>query len=296
MNIVKYLDKLPSLEGKTIIITGANSGIGLQACFHLAYKKANIIMACRNLQKALLAKKQILSVYKDANIQIIEYDQSSFTKIEKFVLEVNKLVPHIDALVCNAGVYYPKKNYRTVDDFELTFGTNYIGVYYLLSLLNRRLDNDHSRVICIGSVAALSAKKKCLLKDNEKLSRDQIYGYSKYCLCRLVNELAKQNSNITYRIVHPGITSTNIISSEQTGLPSWYSKLGHQALTLFTHSSKKASLVILKGINSDNEEKPYIGPRGIFSISGFPKEKKYPRYVKKTIIKETIEFIESRVK
>lgn len=290
MRYQKYLDKLPSLEGKTIVITGANSGIGLEACFHLAYKKAHIIMACRNLNKANKAKEKILELYPNTLIDVYEYDQASFESITNFVCKLNK-INHIDALVCNAGVYYPKANYKTKDNYELTLGTNYIGVFKLIDLLLPKLRLDHSRIVGLGSIAAIPINKKISLKESYKLSRNQIYGYSKYCITRFLKELSIKEKDISVKVVHPGITATNIISSDQTGLPKWYSRLGHRFLTIFTHHASKASLVILKGITSSLEEKPYIGPRGLFSISGYPKNKNFPKYSKKEIINETRDFL-----
>ena len=131
----KYLDKLESLEDKVAIVTGANSGLGFQTALALAYKGARVIMACRNLEKAEIAKDKILKEVENAKIDICKYDQGSFDSIEKFSIYIEENYQHIDYLVCNAGVYFPKVNYRTKDNLELTMGTNYFGTYHLLHYL-----------------------------------------------------------------------------------------------------------------------------------------------------------------
>ena len=90
MNVEKWLKRnYIDLSNKTIVVTGANSGIGLETCFHLAYLNASLIMACRNEQKALDAKNKILSKYPSANIEIRKYDQSSFASILLFIEKSN---------------------------------------------------------------------------------------------------------------------------------------------------------------------------------------------------------------
>lgn len=290
MNYNKWFKKnTTSLKGKTFIVTGANSGIGYQLSLHLAFLEANIIMACRNINKATKAKEEILKLYPNSNIYLEEYDQASFDSIERFALKIKKDYTHIDGIVCNAGVYFPKKDYKTEDGYELTLGTNYLGVYKLIEELKDYLNANKARVVLVNSLVSGFAKKIPLEKAF-KLKRNALYNYSKCSIARFGYELMKENSDITYRIAHPGICSTNIISSTQTGFPTWFGVLGHKALTLFTHSSKKASLSLLLALVDDGEKK-YITPRGLFSISGFPKRKLLPKFMDRPIKEETALFL-----
>lgn len=289
-NYNKYLDKFPSLEGKNIIVTGANSGLGFETCRHLIYKKANVIMACRNLKKANEAKEKLLKENNLAKIKIYQYDQSSFESIREFKNNIVNDNIKIDALICNAGVYYPKKKYLTKDGFELTFGTNYLGTYYLLKCLNGYLEQCDSRIIIVTSLTGMLSKHY-QLNDINNLNRNDVYSYSKYCLSRLCYELDLNSINCKYYLIHPGICQTNIISSEQTGLPNWFSKIGHAFLYVFVHSATKASLCDIKALTTNEKQKKYIKPRGLFAISGYPTLKKYPKYAKKSIIEETEKLI-----
>lgn len=290
MKYINYLNKFDSLENKVYIVTGANSGLGFDTSLYLAYKGASVILACRNLDRANKAKERILKEVPNAELFIEEYDQASFTSIRSFASRVKQNYSRIDGLVCNAGVYFPKQDYKTSDGFELTFGTNYLGTYLLISSLKEILDRDYSRVVIVTSLTATLSKRNVDIDQVSKLSRNDVYGYSKYCLSRLTYELSLEDNNISYNLVHPGIASTNIISSQQTGLPHWFQVLGHRFLTLFTHSSSKASLVILEGLLSENANN-YIVPRGLFAISGYPKFKRMPKYTKKEIIKKTKEIV-----
>ena len=239
------------------------------------------------------AKEKILSIVPNAKLFIEQYDQASFSSIEDFANRIEFNYQHIDGLVCNAGVYFPKHDYKTKDGFELTFGTNYLGTYKLLYSLRNKLNHDFSRVVIVTSLTATLSTKRIDIDQCDKLSRNKIYGYSKYCLNRLFYELNQKDNHISFNLVHPGIASTNIISSDQTGLPHWFQVLGHKFLTLFTHSSAKASLILLEGLLSDKEGK-YIVPRGLFGISGFPKFKKVPKFSNKPIIEKTNQIINSK--
>lgn len=286
MKYIKFIDKFPSLEGKLYIVTGANSGLGFDTSLYLAYKGASVILACRNLERAEKAKNRILNEVPNAKLFIEQYDQADFNSIEKFSNNIKDNYSHIDGIICNAGVYFPKQDYKTKDGYELTFGTNYLGTFKLLYELKYKLNDDHSRVVIVTSLTATLSNKSKDIENFSSLNRNQVYGYSKYCLSRLFYELSTEFNNITYNLVHPGIASTNIISSTQTGLPHWFQVLGHKFLTLFTHSSKKASLILLEGLLTDKKSS-YITPRGPFAISGYPKYKRVPKYVKKDIINKT---------
>ena len=290
----QYLDKLNSLEGKTFIVTGANSGLGLQTTIDLVYKKAHVIMACRNISKAEKVKNEIRLKFNDANIDIIQYDQSSFVSIDSFCDEIKNKYSQIDGLICNAGVYFQKKNMKTKEGIDLTFGTNYLGVYYLINRLFDYLDKSFSKVLIVTSLTATFAKKNTKIKTLEKLNRNQLYGYSKYCLSRLCYELDKKSKNIEFYLTHPGICQTNIISSETSGLPNWFSKIGHGFLYLFVHKSSKACLTNLYALSLGNNKQKFIKPRGLFAISGYPKAYLYPQYCQKEIIEETKNYLKER--
>ena len=180
MKYVNYLNRFPSLEGKYYIVTGANSGLGFDTSLYLAYKGANVILACRNLERATKAKEKILSIVPNAKLFIEQYDQAIFSSIEDFANRIEFNYQHIDGLVCNAGVYFPKHDYKTKDGFELTFGTNYLGTYKLLYSLRNKLNHDFSRVVIVTSLTATLSTKRIDIDQCDKLSRNKIYGYSKY--------------------------------------------------------------------------------------------------------------------
>ncbi|MFA7423254.1 MAG: SDR family NAD(P)-dependent oxidoreductase, partial [Acholeplasmataceae bacterium] len=122
LKIRRYLEQFDSIENQTFIITGANSGLGYSTTKHLASLGAHVVMACRNLDKAELAKNEIKKFYPNAKLSIIHYDQADFKSIDLFVEEVFKSHADFKSIILNAGIYHPKKGLLTKDGYPLTMG------------------------------------------------------------------------------------------------------------------------------------------------------------------------------
>lgn len=294
MNIDKILDKYPSLEGKFIVITGASSGLGLAFCKLVLKKGANVVLGIRNLDKGEKILKELQEEFPLSNITILKLDQASFRSIDEFSLSLKEKFAHIDYFVFNAGVYSSKEDYKTEDNFELTLGTNYLGVYKLYYSLEDYFIVNKTRLLFVTSLTARNAKKASL-KESDALKRNKMYAYSKYCLSRFVYELSLKDNGISCILLHPGVTKTNIITSNKTGLKNKLSILKHHLFTLFTFNVNKASLIYLEGLFS-SINKPYITPRGIFHVSSYPKANKFPSYIKKEgINEETKRYIKEKL-
>ncbi len=290
MKHARYLKKLPSLKGKVCAVTGANSGIGFYTAMHFAYLGAKVILACRNRKRAEEAVDKILLEVPNAKLEIMAYDQSDFASIDAFAAHF-KSGRKLDILVCNAGVYYQKRNLTTKEGFELTMGTNYFGTYRLLSDMRAYLKRQGTRVVVVTSLVAILARKGIKLSDELAIDRHQSYRFSKKCLSRLMVELSGE-LNIT--LSHPGTAATNIITSQDTGMPHWIQVAGHRLLTLFTHSAKKASFTSVVAATCPLDKKRFVKPRGILAISGYPKRCRLPRYAQKPIIAETKDYLAFR--
>ena len=117
------IDQEPSQPGKVAIVTGANSGIGYEVSIGLLKKDFEVIMACRNIQKAREAKAKILNMLPNAKITIMKVDTSSLDEVKKFVEQFEKQYHELHFLVNNAGIMMcPYK--VTVDGFENQLATN----------------------------------------------------------------------------------------------------------------------------------------------------------------------------
>lgn len=209
------LETSPSLEGKTAIVTGANSGLGFETSKAFAEKGATVIMACRNMDKAADAKNKILSDFPDAIIKIMEIDLSRLDSVREFASQFNLEFSHLDILVNNAGVMMPPYTI-TKDGFELQYESNYLGHFLLTGLLLRKLENAKAaRVVMISSLAHDWGDIYFHdMQFKDKYDKRKSYGQSKLaCLMfayELDRRLRKSGSKIQSLAVHPGLVDTEL--------------------------------------------------------------------------------------
>lgn len=284
MTVEEYLNKsINTVNGKTVIITGANSGIGFHTAEMVARKGGHVVLACRSKEKALDAINKIQLKTKDAKLDYIIYDQASFLSIEAFVNEITTKYAGFYALLLNAGILRPEKETFTKEGFPLTVGTNFYGLYHLLRKLYPLIKDttEEKRVIIEGSLVTRSAryhgKKYDLIKTHS--STFHAYNISKIGVENLFNKYATLNTNPQLKIMlaEPGVCKTNIIHS----FPSWIIKPANGFLNNFMHSPEKGSLPSVHLITEPHDNGDILLPRGLFSIGGFPKKRR--RMSKRTI-------------
>lgn len=140
--------------GRTVVVTGGNSGLGFETVKAFARAGARTVLSCRDLPRGREARERIWAETPDAPIEVIRLDLASLASIRQFVDEFRAKHDRLDCLVNNAGVMATPRR-ATADGFELQFGTNYLGHFaltaQLLPLLKR---GKHPRVVILGSVAA----------------------------------------------------------------------------------------------------------------------------------------------
>ncbi|MBJ8344914.1 SDR family NAD(P)-dependent oxidoreductase [Antrihabitans sp. YC2-6] len=139
---------------KTVVITGANAGIGLATAHDVAARGAKVVMACRNLDKAKAAREEILQRTPSADLEIISLDLSSLDHVRRFAAELAENNPQIDALINNAGAS-PVGQQFTEDGFEMQFGANYLGPFLLTHLLLPNLkaaESGDARIVHLSSI------------------------------------------------------------------------------------------------------------------------------------------------
>ncbi|MGO9806544.1 MAG: SDR family NAD(P)-dependent oxidoreductase, partial [Rhodomicrobium sp.] len=144
-------DDMPDLSGKTIVVTGGNSGIGYEAALEFARKRADVILACRDLGKARTAAAQISASSPGAKVEVMELDLSNLASVRGFADAFHLAHPALHVLCNNAGVMAIP--YRTTaDGFEMQFGTNHLGHFALTGLLlDRLLATEGGRVVNVSS-------------------------------------------------------------------------------------------------------------------------------------------------
>ena len=142
------------MDGKTVVITGCNTGIGKITALDMAKRGAKVIMLCRDLGRAEPAAADIRSQVPGADIVVQRMDLASLDSIKDCVDSLKKTVSKVDILINNAGVMMCPLT-RTKDKFEMQVGTNHFGHFYLTNLLLPLIKNagSGSRIVTLSSAA-----------------------------------------------------------------------------------------------------------------------------------------------
>ncbi|XP_036380814.1 dehydrogenase/reductase SDR family member 13-like [Megalops cyprinoides] len=207
-----------AMAGKTVIITGGNTGIGKATALDLARRGARVILACRNQQKAEAAIGDIRRESEVADVVYMQLDLASLKSVRSFTDTFLKTEPRLDLLINNAGLV---ADGRTEDGFGIEFGVNHLGHFLLTCLLLDRLkEGGGGRVVTVSSMAYRWGKidfealitKKDLGTGRYSWQFFQAYCNSKLCNILFTHELAKRlkGTNVTCYSVHPGIVRTEL--------------------------------------------------------------------------------------
>jgi NAD(P)-dependent dehydrogenase (short-subunit alcohol dehydrogenase family) len=144
-------------EGRIVIITGANSGIGKAASYMFAKEGHTVIMACRNLEKSQIVQQEIKEASNNSKVDLMKLDVSSFASIREFCSAFMKRYERLDILIHNAAYFNHGSNYLlSPDHLELTFATNIFGPYLLTELLLKHLSQPKMQKYCMLQVTLLS--------------------------------------------------------------------------------------------------------------------------------------------
>lgn len=207
-----YREKV-KMDGKTVIITGANGGIGKETAKEIAKRGAKVIMACRNEISAKKARDEIVDSTKNENIIVKQLDLSSQKSIRKFAEEIIRTEQRIDVLIHNAATSENSIK-MTEDNLETTMATNYFGPFLLTHLLIDLIKRSApSRIVIVGS----ELYRLCSLNlDNLNPQRHWfplwLYYPSKYAIMLFSNELARRldGTGVTVNCLHPGLIDSGI--------------------------------------------------------------------------------------
>jgi len=265
------INSFPPQEGRIIIVTGANSGLGYETTLTLAKKGAKVIMACRNLSKANTAKKEIENEVPNADLEVMEIDLSSLSSVRNFAKEYKSKFNRLDVLINNAGVMTPPYT-KTEDGFELQLAANYLGHFLLTGLLlDTILKSPHSRIVTLSSIAHKNGKINFDdLQSEKKYSASGAYAQSKLaCLMftfELQRRLEKQDVHQTISTAsHPGIATTEL----SRHIPKLiYTILRYTIAPFFTHAPAEGAKPTILAAIGEAKGGDYFGPTGFKEFKG----------------------------
>ncbi len=210
-------DNIPELKGKTIIVTGGNSGLGYESLKAFAMRGAEVILASRSKENGEHSKDEILKEFPDANITVMILDLGDLESVKEFASEFRKNYNKLDVLLNNAGIMM-SPYFRTKDGFEGQMGINHLGHFALTGLLMDILKKTPgSRVVNVSSGAHKRGEmdfNNLLFENGRDYNPTRAYGRSKLAnllfTYELQRKLEKNNSNTLAVAAHPGVALTNL--------------------------------------------------------------------------------------
>lgn len=268
---------IPDLDGRTAVVTGATSGIGLVTARELARAGARTILACRKPEKAERMAERIRLAAAGARVETIPLDLTSLASVERCADGLHGRVERLDLLVNNAGVMATPLR-RTEDGFELQFGTNHLGHFALTAqVLDLLSAAPAPRVVTVASNAHKIGRMDFDdLNSERRYRRWPAYGQSKLANLLFTFELQDRaraaSSPLLAVAAHPGWAATHLQAAgpEMDG-SSVMVRLNELGNRLFAQDDEHGALPTLYAATQDVPPAAYVGPDGVAEMRGAPK-------------------------
>ncbi|WP_336134258.1 oxidoreductase [Natronomonas amylolytica] len=271
-------DEMPDCTGKTVVVTGANSGLGLEATRAFARQGAHVVLACRDVDRGGAAASDVRGDVPDASLSVRELDLASLDSVREFAATAEAELDAIDVLCNNAGVMAIPRD-ETEDGFEQQFGVNHLGHFALTSLLLDALRAAESpRVVTQSS--GVHARGEIDFDDlHGEASYDKwgAYAQSKLANVLFAYELDRRyGDEVTSVACHPGFAATNL---QYRGPEAEGSRLKKALMgvfnRVFAQSAAQGALPMLYAATADDiDGGEYVGPGGLLDMRGAPEEQR----------------------
>ena len=269
------VDDIPSLEGRVALVTGANSGLGLESVRALAAHQATVILACRSRSRAEATKSRLIDEGM-SRLDLLDFDLADLNSVEQAADAVHERYGQLDLLLNNAGVMAPPLTF-TKQGYELQFGVNHLGhmalTQKLLPLMAQRPD---PRVVTVTSGAQYFGRIHWDDPNwNTSYDRYGAYGQSKLAnvmfALELNGRLREQNSRVRSLAAHPGIARTDL---QPTAIASGGNRLEALAYRLMDPVFQSAAMGALPQLHAATATSAqggeHYGPGGLGGMRGYP--------------------------
>jgi NAD(P)-dependent dehydrogenase (short-subunit alcohol dehydrogenase family) len=264
---------IPDQTGRLVVVTGANSGLGMATTRELARAGAQVVMACRNVAKAGEAVERITAAVPEARLSVEQLDLADLASVREFAERFSSEHDRLDLLINNAGIMAPPRR-LTTDGFESQFGTNHLGHFALTGqLMSRLLAASEPRVVTVSSQAHRTWRINFSdLQGERRYIRWLAYGQSKLANLMFCFELQRRateaGSSLKSMAAHPGYARTNL----QFAAPPVYERVA-MAVTnvLVAQSAEMGALPSLYAATvADLPGGSFVGPDGPMQGRGHP--------------------------
>ncbi len=267
-------EDVPDLAGRVAVVTGANSGIGLETARELARKGARTILACRSAERGQRALGDLGTELPQADLSVMLLDLGSLGSVERFARDFMQAHQRLDLLINNAGIMALPHSV-TEDGFESQVGVNHLGHFALTARLSRLLmATPGARVVTVSSIAHRGGRidPDNLLYEKGGYSPFGAYQRSKLANLLFTFELQRffERTGVDTLALssHPGLSTTNIGKHLP---PRWYSMVSGPLISAFSQSAAAGALPTLRAaVDPHAEGGGFYGPSGIGGLRGHP--------------------------
>lgn len=270
-------DDIPSLKGKVIIITGANSGLGLASAKALAQNGAEVVLACRSEERGAAALKEVEAL-QTAPARLMLLDLGSLESVQAFAENFKANYEQLDVLMNNAGIMATPYGI-TQDGFEKQIGVNHLGHFALTGhLLSVLLNTSDSRIVNVSSLAARNGQMDIAsFRESANYQPWKAYGQSKLANLMFTLELNRRlpEGQTIAVAAHPGGASTNLGRNVKTN-PVLQFIAEKVLLPLLPSADQNARPQLYAAVGGEAEADHYYGPAKWGEVAGPPKRVALP--------------------
>ncbi len=274
--------QLAEQTGRTFVITGANSGVGLEAARDLAGRGGHVVLACRDVAAGERAKSEILAGAR-GTAEVLELDLADLDSVTAFADSLVKQLEAdhrpLNALVCNAGVMGGPPLFTT-QGYERQMGTNHLGHTALITALWPALHQAGGRVVLISSIAARGGRLTAQSTRDDLIApspyeTQKVYSNTKQANLLLAQELHRRvvtaGSPVSVVAAHPGVSWTNLyprqLREQGRGWTVPFVKAVHPVVF---QSAQAGALPTLRALDSSTPSGAFVGPTALMQFRGRP--------------------------
>jgi NAD(P)-dependent dehydrogenase (short-subunit alcohol dehydrogenase family) len=242
---------VPSMDGRTVVITGGNSGIGKAAAVDLARAGARVVITARDPGRGAAARDDIAAASGSDQVELSVFDLADLASVRAGAADLLERCPRLDVLVNNAGLILSDRR-LSADGYEATFAINHLGPFLLTTLLLDRLkESAPARVVNVASTAHNFARRGMVFDDlmaERSYKPMEVYGRSKLANILFTTELARrlEGTGVTANCLHPGSVATGYArDGDTTGFMAWGTRIyAHLPISLTPEQGARTTVYL----------------------------------------------------